>query len=195
MKDGFERREALLQEQKKVSAKINDLDKRLNELKFLYDQYFIGLEKMEPVKMREQIHETIKELTKTYIKSTAQKFKLNSLIAKHSSFTKLWDRITREIEEGKYKRDVFRMKVKDWQATMKKKKGQPDSKDPLSILYDKYVASRQKTNESTNVSREKFSKTIQDQVDQIKKKFKCKSVSFKISIENGKTKLKAVPKK
>ena len=202
MKDGFQKREILIQEQDKLNKSIKNLDVRLNELKFLYDQYFIGLERTEPLKLRAQVQDMIKKLIGTYIKSTAVKFKLNTLIAKHSSYAKLWDRILKEIEEGRYKRDIFRMKVKDWQAGMR---GQKDDKgkskeikveaDPISVLFNKYIDSRKKTKEEINLKKENFAQTINKQVSDIKKKFKCKSVSFKIVVEKGKTKLKAVPKK
>jgi len=204
MKDGFERREALLKEQEKLTNKIKRFDQKLDELKFLYDQYFIGLERTEPLKLRDEVMQLIKNLTNTYIKSTAVKFKVKSLIAKHNTYSKLWDRIIREIEEGKYKRDIFRMKVKDWQSNLrgvkngekKTKDVKKDSKDPLTLLFDKYIDSRKKSNERIdNVNRKNFANTINTQINEIKKKFKCKSVSFKVLIENGKTKLKAIPKK
>lgn len=199
MKDGFEKREALLREQESIVNRINNLSRKLDELKLLYDQYFIGLERTEPLKLREEVKELIKTLSNTYIKSTAQKFKLKALINRHASYSKLWDRILREIEEGKYKRDIFRMKVKDWQSDKRgkdKEKKPKAGKDPIDILYERYLDSRKKTRESVNnISKEAFSKTVTAQMKQIKTKFKCKTVTFKIIVDNGKTKLKALPKK
>ncbi len=198
MKDGFERREALLKEQDILAKKISALDKKLEELKFTYEQYFIGLERREPLKLKDEVKEMIRNLSNTYIKSTAVKFKLKALISKHNSYSKLWDRIIREIEEGRYKRDVFRLKIKDWQKTKKQKDTAAKNKksDPIELLFNKYLDSRKKFGESTEgITKDKFSKTINTQMKQIKDKFKCKSVSFKIIVEKGKTKLKALPNK
>jgi len=200
-KDGFERREALLKEGEKIVVEINSLDTKLADVKFLYEQYFIGMEKKEPFKLRKEVQDIIKVLTRTYIKSTVQKFRFHALIAKYATYSRLWDRILREIEEGTYKRDIFRIKVKEWQDNKKIKREKEKETiaagkaDPLQQLFDQYIETRKKSNESiNNISKEKFAETITSQVSEIKKKFKCKSVSFKVIIEDGKTKLKAVPK-
>ena len=203
MHDGFDRREALIKEQGEIKAKVNALDKKLNDLKYSYDQYFIGLEKIEPIKLREEVQEMVKTITDIYIKSTAIKFRLTSLIAKHNAYAKLWDRILREISEGTYKRDLFRIKVKEWQSGLKNRRADEKSQlkeerakaDPVTMLFNQYFESKKKCAEPTDgLKKEKFAETITKQVSEIKKKFKCKSVSFKVVIENGKTKLKAVPK-
>jgi hypothetical protein len=200
-KDGFERREALIKEQSNIKNRIEDLDKKLAELKFLYDQYFIGNERLEPLKLRDEVADMIKALSATYIKSTQLKFRLNTLISKHVTYKKLWERVTREIEEGKYKRDIFRIKVKEWQAGYKVKRDEKKladaigKSDPVVALYNQYIDSRKKSNESVdNIHMQKFSETVNKQITEIKKKFNCKAVTFRVIIENGKTKLKATPK-
>lgn len=199
--EGLQRREALLKQQVAQRNKIDSLDKKLGELKFLYEQYFIGLEKVEPLELREEVQELVKELTMDYIKSTATKFKLNSMIAKYNSYARLWDRTRREIEEGRYKRDIFRIKVKDWQFEFRKKKEEEKAKasskkSPLDSLFDIYLDSRKKNKEPIEgLTKEKFAEKINAQVLEIKKKFNCKEVSFRVLVENGKTKLKAQPKK
>ncbi len=64
---------------------------------------------------------------------------------------------------------------------------------PIDRLHEAYMAARSKTGEG-NVDRAAFTAMIQKQIPAIKQKFNCKSVEFKVVVEDGKTKLKAIPK-
>jgi len=64
---------------------------------------------------------------------------------------------------------------------------------PIDRLHEAYMAARTKTGEA-NVDRAAFTAMIQKQIPAIKQKFNCKSVEFKVVVEDGKTKLKAIPK-
>jgi hypothetical protein len=64
---------------------------------------------------------------------------------------------------------------------------------PIDRLHDAYMAARSKTGEGA-VDRAAFTAMIQKQIPAIKQKFNCKTVEFKVVVEDGKTKLKAIPK-
>lgn len=64
---------------------------------------------------------------------------------------------------------------------------------PIDQLHEVYMSARQKTGEGA-VDRAAFQAMIQKQIPAIKEKFNCRTVEFKVVVENGKTKLKAIPK-
>ncbi len=87
---------------------MNDLEHRLERLRSLYEQYFLGIEKIEPTVARKDVDRRIYALRKIQIRNTARKFKLQTLIQRYNTFQQYWIRICREIENGTYRRQMLR---------------------------------------------------------------------------------------
>jgi hypothetical protein len=96
-----------------MSAELNnlldELEGRINKLKIAYEQYFMGLEKLEPLQDRQEIARIVRRLQSTQTRNTALKFRLNSLNQRFLSYQNYWNRIVRQIEAGTYKRDLARV--------------------------------------------------------------------------------------
>ena len=134
------------------------------------------------------------------IRNTALKFRINTLFAKLISFERMWDRTLREIEEGTYKRDVFKAKMhmKDHAEPAKKVAAAPAAPeipdDKLRRLYDTYLVARQRCGEPVDgISYESVASRIRAQVPQLMEKHKAKNIEFKVVIKGGKAVLKAIP--
>src|SRR6059058_6477515 len=89
------------------------MDESLAELQVLYEKYFLGIDRRPPDNERKRISERMRVLKNTLVKNTALKFRLHTLFAKLISFERMWDRTLREMEEGTYRRDVFKAKLRD----------------------------------------------------------------------------------
>jgi hypothetical protein len=89
---------------KEYEAKVKDLEIKLDRLRSLYDQYFRGFEKMPPLILKKEVENRIRTLTKVRMKNTALRFRLQVQIQKYSTFLAYWQRMMRELEEGKIKR-------------------------------------------------------------------------------------------
>ncbi|HWP35090.1 MAG TPA: MXAN_5187 C-terminal domain-containing protein [Thermodesulfobacteriota bacterium] len=89
------------------------LEQQLRELRIEYEQYFAGILKHEPVKRREEVARGIRRLSGTSFTNTALAFRLNTLVATFTTYSAYWDRIVRQIEEGTYARERFRLKLKE----------------------------------------------------------------------------------
>src|SRR3954462_543799 len=87
---------------------LEELERRLERLRSLYEQYFIGIEKIEPSIPRQDVDRRIHALRKTQIRNTAKRFKLQNIIQRYNAFQQYWVRICREIENGTYHRHVAR---------------------------------------------------------------------------------------
>ncbi|HND33734.1 MAG TPA: MXAN_5187 C-terminal domain-containing protein, partial [Myxococcota bacterium] len=61
------------------------------------------------------------------------------------------------------------------------------------LVFDKYIEARGKCGQSTDLSFDTMRTVLRQQVRQIKSTFGVESVKFKISVEDGKAKVKAVP--
>ena len=111
----------------------------------------------------------------------------------------MWDRTLREIEEGTYKRDVFKAKMRHKEQQPERKaappKGPEISDDKLRRLYDTYLMARQRCGESTDgISFEAVAKRIRSQVPQLIEKHGARNIEFKVVIKAGKAVLKAIPR-
>jgi hypothetical protein len=87
---------------------LEDLETRIERLRALYEQYFLGIEKIEPQIPRKDVDRRIYVLRREQIRNTAMRFKFQMLIQRYNTLQQYWHRITREIENGTYRRDVMR---------------------------------------------------------------------------------------
>jgi hypothetical protein len=87
---------------------LHDAGVKLARLKALYEQYFQGIEKVEPTVPRKDLDRQMEFLRKNQPRNTALRFRFQMLLAKYGSYQTYWQRIARQIEEGTYRRDVMR---------------------------------------------------------------------------------------
>jgi hypothetical protein len=91
-----------------VDEALNDLEHRVERLKILYEQYFMGIEKMEPQTARKEITRKVIDLSQLNMRNTAHRYRFNALNQKFGVYTTYWNRTLREIENGTYFRSVAR---------------------------------------------------------------------------------------
>ena len=187
--------------QEKYADELNELDEGIQELHVLYEKYFLGIDRRPPEQERKRISQKAREMRTSTIRNTALKFKINTLFAKLISFERMWDRTLREIEDGTYKRDIFKAKMhmKDRDEKKKVAPVRPDapqiSEGHLRKLYDTYLVARQRCGEPTEgISYESVANRIRAQVPQLMEKHKAKNIEFKVVIKGGKAILKAIPR-
>jgi hypothetical protein len=189
--------------QEKFAEELTELDEGIQNLQVLYEKYFLGIDRRPPEQERQRISKRARELRETLVKNTALKFKINTLFAKLLSFERMWDRTLREIEDGTYKRDVFKAKLR-----MREREGAPAHKprtlpaegppeipeEKLRRLYDTFLVARRRCGEATDgISYDSVASRIRAQVPQLLEKHKARNIEFKVVIKGGKAVLKAVP--
>jgi hypothetical protein len=187
--------------QEKYAEELNELDEAIQNLHVLYEKYFLGIDRRPPDQERKRVSQKARELRNTNIRNTALKFKINTLFAKLISFERMWDRTLREMEEGTYKRDVFKanLRHKDRDAPQAgpavKPRNAPEISDAnLRRLYDTYLVAKKRCGESTaGMSFDSVASKIRAQVPELMQKHKAKNIEFKVVIKGGKAILKAVP--
>src|SRR4051794_25612079 len=88
---------------------LDDLSMRIERLRVLYEQYFMGIEKMEPHTARKEVARKVLELQQLNIRNTGLRYRFNTMVQKFSVYTTYWNRTLRAIENGTYYRDVARV--------------------------------------------------------------------------------------
>ena len=69
-----------------IDVELHELEARLERLRSLYEQYFIGIEKLEPSIPRQDVYRRIYALRKVQIRNTAERFKLQNMIQRYNAF-------------------------------------------------------------------------------------------------------------
>ena len=91
-----------------LDVNLEELEVRLERLRALYEQYFLGFEKIEPSVARKDVDRRIYVLRREKIRNTGKRFKLQTIIQRYNTFQQYWQRICREIENGTYKRHLLK---------------------------------------------------------------------------------------
>jgi len=185
--------------QEKLAEDLDELEEAMTGLQVLYEKYFLGIDRRPPDAQRRQVSEKMRLLKTTMVKNTALKFRIQTMFAKLISFERMWDRTLREIEEGTYKRDVFKAKYRDARKGEQKPAQAAPSSPQLSDqmirkLYDTYVIARQRTSESTSgLTYDAIARRIRAQVPELMARHKARNIEFKVVKKGGKAVLKAIP--
>jgi DNA repair exonuclease SbcCD ATPase subunit len=97
-------------EQEEFDAALADLEVRLERLRSLYEQYFLGIERIEPNVARKDVDRRFWQIRKVKVRNTAKRFKLQNLVQRYNTLQQHWGKICRQIEAGTYIRHVARAK-------------------------------------------------------------------------------------
>jgi hypothetical protein len=173
------------------------LDIKLKQLRNEYEQYFMGTRNREPFLLRGEVQKMITYYANVPIQNTANRFKFNNLRARFFSFRRHWDRILREIEEGRYERHMFRAKLRDREraaaSNASPPRGGPKPARPEDV-FESYVSAREACGQgSQGITREKLDALLEKQSAQLRARYGCRDVKFRVVVEDGKAKLKASP--
>lgn len=95
--------------QQELEAQINELEERVERLRALYDQYFQGIEKLEPLTLRKEVDRRLWQLRRIKIPNSILRFRLQGIVQRYNTFQQYWARICREIENGTYHRDIAKV--------------------------------------------------------------------------------------
>ena len=87
---------------------LSELEQRVERLRALYEQYFMGIEKIEPSVLRKDVDRRFWVLRREQIRNTAMRFKLNTINQRYNTYQQYWQRCIREIDAGTYKRHLQR---------------------------------------------------------------------------------------
>lgn len=186
-----------------IPEDVAHFEQCLGELVIKYEQYFLGLEKREPVRLLGEVESLARRYQGFQIINTMVKFKYNAAIARLNSYKQYWTRITRLIEEGKYSRDRFKMEMhqKEKLSGQPGRASQPAPEEnrgvtpEIETVYRSYLEARKACRLPVdNITPEMIAAAIEKQKPLIMDKYRCKGVEFKVSIEEGMPKIKARPK-
>src|SRR5262249_25735802 len=69
-----------------VEEVLGELENKLDRLKVLYEQYFMGIEKLEPQTQRKEVTRRMLELAQIQIRNTAMRYRYHALNQKFGAY-------------------------------------------------------------------------------------------------------------
>src|ERR1700759_5563133 len=94
-------------EQAEIEMRVGGPEPRVARLRALYDQYFMGIEKLEPTVPKKDVERRFQQLRKEQIRNTALRFKFQTIMQRYNTYQTYWMRICRQTREGTYRGHVM----------------------------------------------------------------------------------------
>ena len=95
-----------------IEATVHEFERKLDRLKTLYEQYFLGIAKREPVVPLKDLVRLMRLLDSQQIRNTGIRYRFRNLVQRYQVYRTYWSRTLRAIENGTYTRDLARVRRK-----------------------------------------------------------------------------------
>lgn len=195
--------------EKELEEELSELASRIERLRVLYQQYFMGMEKFPPSIQRDQLEKRIRQSVLMDVRRSSLKFRFMSTIQRLRTYEIYWDRIVRQIEEGTFRRGIFhdgRDVPRDVPPAAPEKpangKGQKKGRaagpkargkgEDLDELYKTYVEARESQDLSVEgITPETFRESLESQRRLKAEVLGVKDVQFSVKVKKGKVILEA----
>ncbi|MCB9728000.1 MAG: hypothetical protein H6744_11985 [Deltaproteobacteria bacterium] len=189
-----------------MDEELNQLAEALRQLKVLYDRYFMGLDRIPPLKARDQLERAVRDSKLAKSHKTGVKFRFRNLRQSLLTNASRWDRIMRLIEEGKFKRErnaLQGMGVRpsdddeSLRASPLERGGgtQAPAEDPTRKVFETWQAAQSQLGKNSNVDYDKFREKLERQKNEQISKHGWKDVDYSVRVKDGKVALIARPVK
>jgi len=182
---------------KALELELDRLEAKIEDLKILYEQYFVDILPQPPDKLRAEVVRAIKRLLKAPFRNSATRFRLRMLVQRYQSYSTYWERVNKQRDEGKYFRDVFkaemREKIEQDLAAQANKKGSAEK--AFRELYSSYESAVRKTGgQAATLNYDAFKKSRLKKAKDVKEKHGVQKLHYKIVVKGGKVVVKASAK-
>jgi len=192
-------------------ALSEDLDRfeiLLRQLQAKWDMFFAGVERKPPLELQGQVDVLVKRYANAEIRNSGERFRLQTLTARFTTFNELWQKRLRAREEGK----VFGMhglRAEQVPAAPPAPAPAPPAaprssaggefrvadgqRDQAAIraLYDSYVDERRRAGDAAAPAFDAFRQLVSQQAERIRSEKGAKAVDFRLETKDGKVSLKA----
>lgn len=93
-----------------IEESLDALDKLVDRLKVLYEQYFMGIQKQAPSHLHNDAERRIRDVAQLQIRNTALRYRFATIQQKFGAYNTYWKRTMRDIEAGRYLRNLSKLR-------------------------------------------------------------------------------------
>jgi len=209
---GDDRQDSALSKRQQSESRLNQLlveaDRVMDRLKVDWEKYFLGIDDRPPEQMMRDIKRIMRDIEKNRSLKTALKFRTQTIRDRFTSLNQYWMRSQRQIEEGTHFRQKRKLSlIEKEQALRDRVTGAPDPRrgdgaapaggsghnhDSQELFKDFIMARAQCGQPIQGITPDKLAAQLRDQADKIRQATGANDVRFRVVVENGKPKVKAV---
>ncbi len=180
---------------KVYEEQLQRLDVVLRELKIKYDQFFAGALDRQPLELRAEVDRIVRRINQQPPGKFALRYHFNALVSRYNSFSELWGKTVRAMEEGDHRTASFaeRMGVKERLLTRCLLEDPESSQEELRRLHARFVAARARENKNP-ISFEKFTRGIAAQTRELRARHDCGPIEVRLVESDDGVQIKARPR-
>ncbi|PLY01627.1 MAG: hypothetical protein C0622_06860 [Desulfuromonas sp.] len=183
----------------RLAHELDDIQNELKELEIRYEQYFTGIERREPQRDRDVIARRLRQFTNRHITCTDLKFRYQSMATRFMTYCRYWDRILREMDEGRYHRHIAKLKPQAEDTPLAPPKPPEAAAAPTpseaELIRKELGNARKSLGLNGMPSLEKVSSYLNQQREKIRERYGDKPIRFSVGIKDGKPFIKASMKR
>ena len=180
-----------------VEEQLARLEEDIRRLKIEFDIFFNGGAKRPPYDTKGRVETLLKRLGDDRTLNFAQRYLLNSLASRYTSFRELWRRTMQGREEGRDAAAAARASArgevmhKERLATFVCDDAHKDVQT-IKQVYDALIEAKMRCGEPTDdLSFPRFHHLVATKTDNIKEHTGCDRVRFSVDVEGGRVSFKA----
>jgi len=188
---------------------LDQLEQMLRQLQIEWEKFFGGVEKKPPNELRTSVDSLVKKYAYTEIRNNTERFRYQALSSRFNTFSELWNKRMRAIEEGRpvglhgRAAAVAPGPARAAAAPAAARAAGPGGagevrvrspeKDESAVrgLYERFLQARQEAGEKGTVKFDNFQKLISQQASRIMADKGAQAVDFRLETKDGKVSLKA----
>jgi hypothetical protein len=166
---------------------MDRMEASLAALKHEYDLFFLGRRRGEPMKERKELETRLLALSRRSVVNNADQLRFNNLQGRYWAFANLWTRTVRDLEEGRTRRDaggaIARSEVE---------RKNPIDPEHLDRAAEALLEARRSCGLAGDPSElPSLREALLARATEISASSGGKMVEFRVSVEEGKPKVKA----
>ena len=182
---------------KKIQSELSRLESKIEEVRILYEQYFVDVQPLPPDQQRKEIVRSIKQLLKMPFRNSADRFRLRSLVLRYQTYATYWERVNKQREEGTYSRDVFKAELREKinEEAAKAAGKNAAAERALHELYHSYEAALRKAGAAVkNLNFDAFKQSMIKKARELRQTHGAKKLQYKVMVKEGKVVVKVTAK-
>jgi len=176
-----------------LNRELDLLEKKIKELRVDYEQHFSGYVPYPPTKEHEQLQRFIRKMINAPLKSTAENFRLSTLVYRFKTYATQWERISKQRERGTYYKDVYKANLREKAIHRERKAASKGGKAEKSMkqLFNSYQSAMLAAGKNIDkLDYSQFKNSLMKRTKEIKKKSGFDKLKYQIVSVDGQIKVK-----
>ncbi len=184
-----------MNERQSIEIELGTIETALKELETRFEQYLAGVEKRAPILQRDRLAQRLRKFATRHITQTDLRFRFQNVATRFHTYMGHWDRIMRQVEEGRRVRPVATASPR--QASPPPTRSRSSANDEVESIYRQLVAARDAvpSGGGTVPDREQLRTFLEKQRAQIREKFGDREVEFIVEVDKARPRIKVRPKR